>query len=152
MGVRFEAYLEYDGENPDRNDFICSLTEGICYSYIKKWGDLHTDDLLVSCNKKHSLEVERELKDVECFSWTLNSWGLNKILSEIKTLKKEWELDEELDYIREDELKNIDYDFPRYYGTNIICDLQWLYRKSMEKCMELSLDPEKCYVVWWINY
>jgi hypothetical protein len=111
MGVRFEAYLEYDGENPDRNDFICSLTEGICYSYIKKWEDLYkTDDLQASSHKKYSSEVEKDVYDDDL--WTLHSWGLNKILSKIKSLKKDWELDEELDYIRDDELKNIDYDFP----------------------------------------
>ena len=35
---------------------------------------------------------------------------------------------------------------------NIVCDLQWLYDLSMEKCIKRKLEPEKCYVVWWINF
>jgi hypothetical protein len=154
MGTRFMPYLEYDGENPDRNDFICYLNDGICYPYVKKWEGLYTSDMSVSCCKKHSLEVEKDVKD-EDSSWSLHSWGLNKIFSQINLMKKEWNLGEEVQYIDEDdenEFKSIGYDFGLLHVVNIICDLQWLYDLSMEKCTELNLNPEKCYVVWWINY
>ena len=143
MGSSFEAYLEYDGENPERNDFICRLNEDCCFSSVKRWDDLHTNDLLVSCRKRHSLEIEKDLKNTD-FPWA-KSWGLNNILSKIKSIKKEYGLSEELEY--NDDGNGFDREL-----NNIVCDLQWLYRKSMVKCVELKLEPEKCYVVWWIDY
>jgi hypothetical protein len=144
MGSSFEVYLEYDGKNPDRNDFICRLNDDCCFPYVKRWDGLYDNDLLVSCRKKHSLEVEKDLKNTE-FSWTRKSWGLNNIFSKIKSIKKEYGLNEVLEYSDDDD--EFDHEL-----EDIVCDLQWLYDLSMEKCVELKLKPEKCYVVWWIDY
>ena len=155
MGAYFEAYLEYDGKNPVKNDFICCLTDECCCSTLKKWNDLYkTDNLQASSGKKHSFKLEKAMKG-DSWSWMFDSWGLSKIILKIKSLKKEWGLDENLEYIDEDdkeEMKGIDYDLHHLYAVNIVCDLRVLYDLSMEKCVEQNLEPEKCYVVWWINY
>jgi hypothetical protein len=158
MGIHFAPYLEYDGKNPDRNDFICCLDDECCYSYIKRWDDLFKlDDLRASSHKEFSSKVEKAAKSGEAL-WSLTSWGLNKILSRINLMKKEWNLGEDVQYIFEDDenyedkFKNIGCDYDLLHIINIICDLQLLYYYAMKKCTKLNLNPEKCYVVWWIDY
>ena len=56
-----------------------------------------------------------------------------------KIAKKEIKLDIDLDKEGKKSLKSI------------ISDLQKLHDIAMEKCNEKNINPEKCYIRWWIS-
>jgi len=39
MSMPFVAVIEYDGENPIRNDFVCEI-EGVSCSPLREWEDM----------------------------------------------------------------------------------------------------------------
>jgi hypothetical protein len=134
VGREFVAVLEYDGENPIRNDFICVIDD-LNYSYLRDWEDLYGNNVLTKISsKKHSLKTSKRSKYHGCFSW-----GVNEIIPQIEKIKKEIKLDIELDAHDKDLLQKI------------ISNLQYLYDLIMEKCSQNNLEPEKCYLAWWID-
>ena len=68
------------------------------------------------------------------------SWGIDNIAKKIKMVKREIKLDIDLDKQGKKSLKII------------IADLQKLHDIAIEKCNEKNIDPDKCYINWWIDY
>jgi hypothetical protein len=135
MGLRFEVCLECEKENSKRNRFICRLDDDSCYIHLKNWKDLYDSGLsTISCN--NSLKL-----DEMTYGWYLPfSWNLNKIVPKIKSMQRKLRTSKKLELPEKEELKKV------------INDLQMLYDLSMEQCTKHKLDPERCYVVWWISY
>lgn len=134
MGRRFCIVLEHDGENPVRNDFICELDDNY-YFYLKSWEDLYTNKMGKYPEKKISIKTKK-LSD----SSVPYCWGINEIIPQIEAVKQEIEVDTQLD---EEDKKSL-------FG--VIDELQRLHDLAMSQCREHSLDPEKCYLMWWIDY
>jgi len=135
MSRQFMVILEYDGKNPIRNTFLCGISE-LEYSDLRDWEDLYDGNLSKYSGKKHSL------KTLEILDWHLacNSWGIEKIAKKIEMMKKEIKLDIELNRAGKIKLKQI------------IRNLQRLHDIALAKCKENNIDPEKCYINWWIDY
>ena len=133
MGRQFEIVLEYDGENPVRNTFLCEI-DNLNYSVLRNWEDLYDSDLNKYSSKKHSQKT-LELSD----RFGCHSWGANNIECKIEAIKKEIELDIDLDELGKENL------------NEIIKDLQTLHDIVVEKCHENNVDLEKCCIIWWIN-
>ena len=133
MGRQFRIALEYDGENPIRNTFLCEIDD-LNYSALRYWEDLHNGDLNNYSSKKHSLKIRDLSEGSGC-----RSWGISNIENKIKAIKKEIELDIDLDKEGKENL------------NEIIEDLQTLHDIVVEKCNEKSIDLEKCYINWWID-
>ena len=129
MGRCFHIALEYDGENPIRNTFLCDVDD-LYYSDLRYWEDLYDSDLNRYGNKKCSLSMA----ETACYTW-----GIDNIAKKIKMVKREIKLDIDLDKQGKKNLKKI------------IADLQMLHDIAMKKCNENNIDPEKCYIKWWIN-
>ena len=133
MSRQLIIVLEHDGENPVRDDFVCKIDE-LYYSCLRDWEDLYDNDLSKFSPKKNSLKTLRLSEGHGCYSW-----GINNIVLKIESVKRELQLDTELE---EQDKKNLEY---------VIYDLQRLHDLAMEKCSLNNLDPEKCYLAWWIN-
>jgi hypothetical protein len=85
--------------------------------------------------KKHSIKTLELLGDFRACS----SWGIEGIAKKIEMVKKEIELDTELDEDGKIKLNEVVY------------DLQKLHDIALERCNESSIEPEKCYINWWID-
>ena len=133
VGLRIITYLEYDGENPIRKDFICELENEAVP--LKKWEDLYTSTMTEYSSKKDSLKT---IKDSAHYG--THSWSINKICPQIEAIQREIELDTQLE--EEDKL-NLE---------RIIITLKSLYEEVMEICRERGLKSEKCYIIWWVMY
>jgi hypothetical protein len=135
MSRQFRIVLEYAGENPIRNTFLCKIDELEC-SILRDWEDLHNFEYLYkSSGKKHSIKTLELLGDFRaCFSW-----GIEGIAKKIEMVKKEIELDTELDEDGKIKL------------SEVVCDLQKLHDIALERCNESNIEPEKCYINWWID-
>jgi len=134
MSRTFEVHLEYDGDNPIRNDFVCDIYD-LNYSCLRDWEDLHETDLRKYSSKKDSLmTLERSTGQFGPFPW-----GIGNIVRKIESVKRELELDTQLNAVGKQQLECV------------IDDLQRLYDIAMENCKKNNLNPEKCYLVWWIN-
>ena len=59
---------------------------------------------------------------------------------EIEKIKKEIELDTELDA---EDIK---------YLNEVISELQRLNDFVIKKCNKKNIDPKKCYINWWISF
>jgi hypothetical protein len=132
MSRRFEIVLEYDGENPIRNTFLCEVDE-LCYSDLRDYEGLFGIDTKVS-HKKKSIKTSKMSKYHGC-----NTWGTKEIVEEIESIKKEMELDIELD------------EKGKEFLNEVISDLQRLYDIAIEKCNEHNISPENLYILWWID-
>jgi hypothetical protein len=136
MSRQFKIVLEYDGENPIRNTFLCKIDE-LEYSVLRTWEDLHDfRELSKYSSKKNSIKTLELLGD----SYACSSWDIEKVAKKIEMVKKEIELDTELD---EEGKAKLD---------EVIYDLQRLHDIVLEKCNENNIEPEKCYINWWIDY
>ena len=133
MGRQLSIVLEYDGENPIRNTFLCEIND-FSYSELRYWEDLYDLDLCKTPYKKNSLKILEILDGYGC-----HSWGINNIVKKIERGKEEIKLDTELD---EQGKKNL---------NEIISDLHKLHSIAIEKCNENNIEPEKCYINWWIS-
>ncbi|MDR2580715.1 MAG: hypothetical protein LBC85_06960 [Fibromonadaceae bacterium] len=91
-------------------------------------------DLTKYSSKKSSLKTSRESK-----YFIGGSWGLCKLAKEIKAIKEEIKLDIELDKQDKREL------------NEVISALRRLHGIAMAKCKESNVEPEKCYIEWWID-
>jgi len=129
------TFVGIDGENPIRNTFLCKIDE-LEYSSLRTWEDLYSGDLDHYSPKKDSLKTRKELYD--CYA--CHSWGIESIANKIDAIKREIELDIELD--EEDKIKL----------NQVICSLQMLHDIALSKCEENNIEPEKCYIKWWIDY
>jgi len=135
MSRQFKIILEYDGENPIRDTFLCEIYE-LEYSDLRDWEDLHDGYLDKFSRKKNSIKTLERLGN----SYACNSWGIEKIAQKIEMIKKEMELDIELN--EEGKIKL----------NEVISDLQRLHDITLAKCKENNIEPEKCYINWWIDY
>ena len=133
MGRDLRINLEYDGENPIRNTFLCGIDSD--YFALKKWEDLYGSGLDEHSGKKHSLQTLESSGNFGC-----HSWGIKKIDRKIEEIKREIELDTDLD--KNGKLKL----------HQVINDLQSLKDAVIEKCKERNINPEKCYIVWWLDF
>jgi hypothetical protein len=133
MSRQFDIVLEYDGENPVRNTFLCKIDNLQC-SVLRDYEDLYYIGTKFS-EKKNSIKTVKMSKWFGC--WT---WGIKEIAEKIESIKKEMELDTELD---EEGKENL---------NEVIDDLQRLHDIAMEKCNENNINPEKLYINWWIDY
>ncbi|MDR2693158.1 MAG: hypothetical protein LBB74_02965 [Chitinispirillales bacterium] len=132
MSRRFEIALEYDGEDPVRNTFLCEIDE-LNYSVLRDYDGLYYIDTTFS-GKEWSKRTS-EMKDY----YVGSTWGTKEIAEKIESMKKEMELDTELEG-KDKEFLN-----------EVISDLQRLYDIAIEKCNENSISPENLYINWWIN-
>ena len=135
MSRQFMIILEYDGKNPIRTTFLCDISELEC-SILRNWEDLHDGDLNKYSYKKNSIKTLERLGD--CFA--CSSWGIEEIAKKIEIIKKEIELDIELDEKGKIKL------------NEVVDDLQRLHDIALAKCKENNIEPEKCYINWWIDY
>jgi len=135
MSRQFRIILEYDGKNPIRTTFLCDISELEC-SILRNWEDLHDGDLNKYSYKKNSIKTLERLGD--CFA--CSSWGIEEIAKKIEIIKKEIELDIELDEKGKIKL------------NEVVDDLQRLHDIALAKCKENNIEPEKCYINWWIDY
>ena len=133
MGRYFHVVLEYDGENPVRNTFLCEIGD-FYYSELRYWEDLYDSDLRKHSDKKHSIKTQKVL---DCGGFY--SWGINNIPKKIEAIRKEIEQDTELGGQGK---KNL---------NGVIYDLQKLHDTAMEKCSENNINTEKCYINWCIQ-
>jgi hypothetical protein len=132
MSRTFDVVLEYDGENPVRNTFLCKIDE-LYYSVLRDYDDLY--GVGFKCpRKKKSLKTSKMSERFGCYSW-----GTKEIAEKIESIKKEMELDTELEW-KDKEFLN-----------EVISDLQRLYDIAIEKCNEHNISPEDLYINWWIN-
>jgi len=135
MSRQFRVVLEYDGKNPIRNTFLCKIDE-LEYSSLRDWEDLYGGDLDHYSSKKDSLKTREELYG--CYA--CRSWGIESIVSKIEAIKREIELD-----IEQNEDGKIKL-------NQVICNLQLLHDIALSKCEENNIEPEKCYIKWWIDF
>jgi hypothetical protein len=133
MGRQFEIVLEYDGENPIRNTFLCEIYD-FEYSILRDYEDLYGIEKKFS-HKKASIKTTKSYAWYGCYSW-----GTKEIAEHIESIKREMELDIELDEQGKENLKEVIY------------DLQSLHDIAMEKCRENNISPENLYINWWISY
>jgi uncharacterized Fe-S radical SAM superfamily protein PflX len=132
MSRQFVIVLEYDGEDPIRNTFLCEIDE-LEYSVLRDYEDLYYIDTKYS-KKEYSVKTS-EMKDY----FMCSAWGTKEIAEKIESIKKEMELDTELEG-KDKEFLN-----------EVISDLQRLYDIAIEKCNENNINPENLYINWWIN-
>jgi hypothetical protein len=133
MGRRFEIALEYDGEDPVRNTFLCEIDD-LNYSELRDYKKLYHIDRYYP-NKERSIEVEEMSED-----YLRSCWGTTGIAEHIESIKNRLESDTKLEDYEKEELDEIIY------------DLQKLHDIAMEKCKENNISPENLYINWWINY
>jgi len=86
--------------------------------------------------RKNSIKTLEKLGG--CFA--CSSWGIEEIAKKIERIKKEIELDIELN--EEGKIKL----------NEVVDDLQRLHDIALAKCKENNIEPEKCYINWWIDY
>jgi hypothetical protein len=132
MSRRFEITLEYDGEDPIRNTFLCEIDE-LYYSVLRDYEDLYGIKSKYS-HKKESVKTSEMSDYFMCLAW-----GTKEIAEKIESIKKEMELDTELEG-KDKEFLN-----------EVISDLQRLYDIAVEKCNENNISPENLYINWWID-
>jgi hypothetical protein len=132
MGRQFEIVLEYDGENPIRNTFLCEI-DNLNYSILRDYEDLHGIETKYT-PKKRSIKTLKMSEGYGCFTW-----GIDEIAQKIESIKEEMELDIELEEQDKEILKEV------------ISDLQRLHDIALEKCNENNINPEILYINWWIN-
>jgi predicted S18 family serine protease len=132
MSRRFEIALEYDGEDPVRNTFLCEIDE-LNYSVLRDYDGLYYIDTTFS--GKERAKRTSEMKDY----YVGSTWVAKVIAEKIESIKQEMELDTEL------EGKN------KEFLNEVISDLQRLYDIAIEKCNEHNISPEDLYINWWIN-
>jgi hypothetical protein len=132
MSRHLDIVLEYDGENPIRNTFLCEIDD-FRYSDLRDYEDLHDIGLKLS-HKKESIKTRSMSDGYGCYTW-----GTKEIAEYIESIKKEMEFDIELDEQGKERLKEV------------ISDLQTLHDIAMEKCNENNISPENLYINWWIN-
>jgi hypothetical protein len=137
MSRQFVIALEYDGEDPIRNTFLCEIDE-LEYSVLRDYDDLYGIESKYS-RKKESVETS-EKSD----RFLRITWGTKEIAEKIESIKKEMKLNTELDT----ELSRIE----KKFLNKVIFDLQRLYDIAIEKCNENSISPENLYINWWIDY
>jgi Na+/phosphate symporter len=133
MGRRFEIALEYDGEDPVRNTFLCEIDD-LNYSVLRDYDDLYYIKKKYP-HKEYSVETEEMSED-----YLRSCWGIKEIAEHIESIKKKLESDTELKDFEKEEL------------DEVISDLQSLHDIAMEKCKENNINPENLYINWWINY
>jgi hypothetical protein len=90
MSRQFVIVLEYDGEDPIRNTFLCEIDE-LEYSVLRDYEDLYYIDTKYS-KKEYSVKTS-EMKDY----FMCSAWGTREIAEKIESMKKEMELDTELE-------------------------------------------------------
>jgi hypothetical protein len=132
MSRRFEIALEYDGEDPVRNTFLCEIDE-LNYSVLRDYDGLYYIDTTFSGKERSKRTLE--MKDY----YVGSTWGTKEIAEKIESMKKEIELDIELE------------EKDKEFLNEVISDLQRLYDIAIEKCNEHNISPEDLYINWWIN-
>jgi len=130
MGVRFEAVLEYDGEDPIRNDFVCRLND-YCYPALKTWDDLYNNILYKESLKSHAL-LTREYADDHPLLYS--QWGINEINLQIEKIKEQIEAKAKLNRCAIKKLKKI------------ASDLRKQHNLAVEKCAFDDLELGRCTV------
>jgi hypothetical protein len=133
MSRQLEIILEYDGENPIRNTFLCEIDD-FQYSILRDYRDLHDIGQKYS-HKKDSKETSEIPEWCGCYTW-----GTKEIAEYIESIKREIELDIDLDEQGKENLREV------------ISELQSLHDIAMEKCKENDISPENLYINWWIDY
>ena len=135
MSMPFVAFIEYDGENPIRNHFVCEIENANSFA-LREWEDLHGSSLCTSYNgKKDSLQI---VKHSDRRGAT--RWAIDKIPIRIEALKKEIELDTQLEA---EDIKHLE---------EVAEDLQYLHEQAMQICEKKDLPTDKCNITWWIDY
>jgi len=146
MSRRFKITLEYDGDDPIRNTFLCAIDDLDC-SVLRDYDGMYYIDSTYS-GKEESLQTS-EMRDffAPCTS------GTKEIAEKIESIKKEMESAVESG-IESDSDDEWDIELAKQHKefmNDVIYDLQRMHDIAIEKCKEHNISPENLYIKWWTD-